>query len=139
MRIEGSFYALISFLFMFYGYFRAIDEPMISVVLTIFSLGTRVLLAYLLSAIPSIGYIGIWASIPIGWALADLAGLYYLHKKAAKPTDCFFDNSEILLIILGVKYAYCFYYYFHHWPAFSHRLPGLTGQYQKAFDRRNRY
>lgn len=87
LRIEGSFYALIGFLFMFYGYFRAIDEPMISVVLTIFSLGTRVLLAYLLSAIPSIGYIEIWASIPIGWALADLAGLYYLHKKAAKPTD----------------------------------------------------
>lgn len=87
LRIEGSFYALIGFLFMFYGYFRAIDEPMISVVLTIFSLGTRVLLAYLLSAVPSIGYIGIWASIPIGWALADLAGLYYLHKKAVKPSD----------------------------------------------------
>lgn len=87
LRIEGSFYALIGYLFMFYGYFRAIDEPMISVVLTIFSLGTRVLLAYLLSAIPSIGYIGIWASIPIGWALADLAGLYYLHKKAVKPAD----------------------------------------------------
>lgn len=87
LRIEGSFYALIGFLFMFYGYFRAIDEPMISVVLTIFSLGTRVLLAYFLSAIPSIGYIGIWASIPIGWALADLAGLYYLHKKAVKPAD----------------------------------------------------
>lgn len=87
LRIEGSFYALIGFLFMFYGYFRAIDEPMISVVLTIFSLGTRVLLAYLLSAVPSIGYIGIWASIPIGWALADLSGLYYLHKKAVKPAD----------------------------------------------------
>jgi Na+-driven multidrug efflux pump len=87
LRIEGSFYTLIGFLFMFYGYFRAIDEPMISVVLTIFSLGTRVLLAYLLSAVPSIGYIGIWASIPIGWALADLAGLYYLHKKAVKPAD----------------------------------------------------
>lgn len=87
LRIEGSFYALIGFLFMFYGYFRAIDEPMISVVLTIFSLGTRVLLAYLLSAIPSIGYIGIWASIPIGWALADLAGLYYVHKKTVKPAN----------------------------------------------------
>ncbi|MGM9906111.1 MATE family efflux transporter [Lactobacillus sp.] len=87
LRIEGSFYALIGFLFMFYGYFRAIDEPMISVILTIFSLGTRVLLAYFLSEVPSIGYIGIWASIPIGWALADLAGLYYLHKKAVKPAD----------------------------------------------------
>ncbi|MFR0614084.1 hypothetical protein ACLUXJ_06890 [Lactobacillus porci] len=43
------------------------------------------LLVYLLSVVPSIGYIGIWASIPTGWALADLAGLYYLHKKAVKP------------------------------------------------------
>lgn len=69
---------------MFYGYFRAIDEPMISVVLTIFSLGTQVLLAYLLSAVPSIGYIGIWASIPIGWALADLALDLYSPAPATR-------------------------------------------------------
>lgn len=41
---------------------------------TVISLGTRVALAYLLSAIPAIGVTGIWASIPIGWFLADLAG-----------------------------------------------------------------
>lgn len=80
LRIEGIFYCLIGFLFLFYGYFRAVERPVISVVLTIASLGTRVLLAYVFSAIPTIGYTGIWMSIPIGWALADLAGLCFLRK-----------------------------------------------------------
>ena len=53
-----------------------------SVVLTVFSLGTRVALAYILSAIPAIGVVGIWWSIPIGWALADIVGLlYYKIRK----------------------------------------------------------
>lgn len=80
LRIEGVFYCLIGVLFLFYGYFRAVEQPVISVVLTITSLGTRVLLSYLLSEIPTIGYLGIWASIPIGWALADLAGWYFMKK-----------------------------------------------------------
>jgi Na+-driven multidrug efflux pump len=87
LRIEGSFYALIGFLFMFYGYFRALERPGISIILTVISLGTRVLLAYLLSAIPSVGVTGIWVSIPIGWALADLAGLIFynsLMKRISK-------------------------------------------------------
>ena len=51
-----------------------------SVVLTVISLGTRVALAYLLSAIPQLGVTGIWMSVPIGWALADLTGVvYYMH------------------------------------------------------------
>lgn len=80
LRVEGAFYCLIGFLFLFYGYFRAVERPFISVVLTIASLGTRVLLAYVLSGISAIGYLGIWVSIPIGWAFADLAGLYFLKK-----------------------------------------------------------
>ena len=78
LRLEGAFYCLIGFLFLFYGYFRAVERPFISVMLTIASLGTRVLLSYVLSGIPAIGYLGIWVSIPIGWALADLAGMYFL-------------------------------------------------------------
>ena len=51
-------------------------------VLTVFSLGTRVALAYILSAIQAIGVVGIWWSIPIGWALADIVGLlYYKIRK----------------------------------------------------------
>lgn len=52
-----------------------------SVVLTVISLGTRVVLAYLLSAIPDVGVVGIWWSVPIGWILADLAGLLYYKNK----------------------------------------------------------
>ena len=73
LRIEGAFYCLIGFLFLFYGYFRAMRRPGMSVVLTVISLGTRVVLAYTLSAVPWIGVRGIWAAVPIGWLLADLA------------------------------------------------------------------
>ena len=54
-----------------------------SVVLTVISLGTRVALAYILSAIPVLGVAGIWWSVPIGWALADAVGViyYFVCKK----------------------------------------------------------
>ncbi len=74
LRVEGAFYCLIGFLFLFYGYFRAVERPAVSVVLTVVSLGTRVGLAYALSAVPGIGVTGIWMSVPIGWFLADAAG-----------------------------------------------------------------
>ena len=82
LRIEGAFYALIGILFLFYGLYRALGNPGMSVVLTVMSLGTRVALAYALSAIPLLGVVGIWWSIPIGWFLADaLGGVYYLIKR----------------------------------------------------------
>lgn len=84
LRIEGAFYCGIGCLFLLYGLYRALGRPGMSVVLTVISLGTRVALAYLLSAIPAIGVIGIWWSVPIGWALADLTGL--LYYKAQRKT-----------------------------------------------------
>lgn len=85
LRIEASFYFGIGLLFLFYGYFRAVNKPGISVVLTVVSLGMRVLLAYLLSSIESVGVTGIWLSVPIGWVLADAAGVYfYVHGRAPK-------------------------------------------------------
>lgn len=82
LRIEGAFYIGIGWLFLLYGLYRALGRPGMSVVLTVFSLGTRVALAYILSAIPAIGVVGIWWSVPIGWALADIVGLlYYKIKK----------------------------------------------------------
>ncbi len=83
LRIEGAFYFGIGCLFLLYGLYRALGRPYMSVVLTVFSLGTRVLLSYLLSAVPYIGVIGIWWSIPIGWLLADLIGIVYytINKK----------------------------------------------------------
>lgn len=82
LRIEGAFYFGIGFLFLLYGFYRAIKRPEMSLVLTIISLGTRVLLAYTLSRIPAIGVAGIWVSVPIGWVLADLTGfLYYIPRR----------------------------------------------------------
>ena len=83
LRREGTFYCGIGCLFLLYGLYRALGKPGMSVVLTVISLGTRVALAYLLSAVPTIGVTGIWWSVPIGWGLADLAGL--LYYKAGKP------------------------------------------------------
>ena len=84
LRIEGAFYCGIGCLFLLYGLYRALGKPGMSVVLTVISLGTRVALAYLLSAIPAIGVTGIWWSVPIGWMLADLTGL--LYYKAQRKT-----------------------------------------------------
>ena len=83
LRIEGAFYCGIGWLFLLYGLYRAVKRPGMSVVLTAISLGTRVALAYLLSAIPAVGVAGIWAAVPIGWLLADATGVgYYLRRRA---------------------------------------------------------
>ena len=82
LHIEGAFYALIGVLFLLYGLYRALGRPGMSVVLTIVSLGLRVALAYALSALPGVGVVGIWWSVPIGWVLADAFGiLYYLRRR----------------------------------------------------------
>lgn len=87
LRIEGAFYIGIGVLFLLYGLFRAIGKPGMSVVLTVISLGSRVALAYGLSAIPQIGVFGIWWSVPIGWILADITGIlsyYFIQRKMSK-------------------------------------------------------
>lgn len=76
LRIEGAFYCGIGCLFLLYGYYRAVKKPGMSVILTVISLGTRVALAYILSAY--IGETGIWMAIPIGWVFADITGLAYM-------------------------------------------------------------
>ena len=87
LRIEGAFYFGIGCLFLLYGLYRAIERPGMSVVLTVISLGTRVVLAYMLA--PVIGETGIWIAIPIGWILADLTGygFYMLKRRTILPVD----------------------------------------------------
>lgn len=80
LRIVCPFYCLIGFLFMFYGLYRGMGKPQMSIVLTVISLGTRVALAYILSDIQWISIVGIWWAIPIGWFLADFAGFIYYRK-----------------------------------------------------------
>ncbi len=81
LRIEGSFYFGIGILFLLYGYYRGIQRAEMSLVLTIISLGTRVLLSYLLAPNTPLGVNAIWWAIPIGWILADLTGLFYYAKQ----------------------------------------------------------
>ena len=84
LRVEGTFYCGIGILFLLYGYYRGINRPEMSLVLTVISLGTRVALAYLLAPLPAIGVLGIWSAIPIGWVLADAAGILYLRQLELK-------------------------------------------------------
>ena len=86
LRLEGSFYLGIGWLFLLYGYYRAVKRAEMSVVLTVISLGMRVALAYLFSA-TALGVAGIWIAIPIGWALADMTGLFFLRRafQSQKP------------------------------------------------------
>lgn len=79
LRIEGALYCGIGCLFLLYGYYRAVKRPVMSLVLTVISLGLRVVLAYILSDL--IGETGIWVSIPIGWLLADITGLIYMKRS----------------------------------------------------------
>lgn len=87
LRIEGAFYFGIGLLFLLYGYYRAVHKPGISVVLTVISLGTRVVLAYALSSVAWIGVTGIWVSVPIGWILADLTGMWYYWRCRRRPAE----------------------------------------------------
>lgn len=84
LRVEGTFYCGIGLLFLLYGYFRGVNRPMMSLVLTIISLGSRVALAYLLAPIPQIGVWGIWWAVPIGWALADVVGLLTMRARSKR-------------------------------------------------------
>ena len=80
LKIEGSMYVGIGVLFLWYGYFRGINKPHISLLLTVISLGTRVILSYTLAPHTPLGVTAIWSSIPIGWVLADVVGLYLYMK-----------------------------------------------------------
>ena len=99
LKIEGACYCGIGILFLLYGYFRAVERPKVSLLLTILSLGTRVVLAY--TCAPLFGVGAIWLAIPIGWALADAAGVILLRrgslsrsrdKELQRSPDI--DNSE---------------------------------------------
>ena len=85
----GSSYTLMTFLtfiiiglcmgsgILFSMYFGAkkYEKIKMSLILTIVSLGTRVLIAYLLA--PSFGVEMIWWAIVTGWILADTIGIVY--------------------------------------------------------------
>lgn len=81
LKIEGTFYFGIGLLFLLYGYFRGIQKSGISLILTVISLGTRVLLSYTLAPNTPLGVTAIWWSIPIGWILADITGILIKNRQ----------------------------------------------------------
>lgn len=78
LRIEGTFYIGIGMLFLLYGFYRGVSRPAMSLVLTVISLGSRVAIAYAFAGILGVNII--WAAVPIGWILADVAGILYYRK-----------------------------------------------------------
>ncbi len=79
LRVEGVFYVGIGLLFLLYATYRGLERAGMSVVLTVISLGLRVLLAYAFA--PRFGTTAIWLSIPIGWFIADTVGLLGLTRE----------------------------------------------------------
>lgn len=84
LRIEGACYAGIGLLFLWYGYFRGMNRPQVSLLLTVISLGTRVALSYALAPHTALGVCAIWISIPVGWVLADICGYILLKTQNCK-------------------------------------------------------
>ncbi|MDO4977836.1 MAG: MATE family efflux transporter [Eubacteriales bacterium] len=81
LHIEGATYVGIGILFLWYAYYRGIQKPHISLILTIVSLGTRVALSYSFAPYCKAGVLIIWWSITIGWFLADAVGLGIYKKE----------------------------------------------------------
>ena len=78
LRMEGVFYVGIGMLFLLYATYRGLERAGMSVVLTVISLGLRVLIAYAFA--PRFGVTAIWLAIPIGWFIADAVGLLGLRR-----------------------------------------------------------
>ncbi len=84
--IVSVFYFLFSTLFTFNGALRGAGDTLIPMFITLFSLWViRIPLAYLLSKHFGLQEIGIWWSIPIGWAFGAVGSfLYYKSGKWKK-------------------------------------------------------
>ncbi len=85
LRMEGVFYAGIGLLFLLYATYRGLERAGMSIVLTVISLGLRVLISY--SFAPDFGAWVIWVSIPIGWLIADVVGIAGLGRAFQSKTD----------------------------------------------------
>ncbi len=82
MRTVSLFYAVFSVLMIFNGLLRGAGDTMVPMFSVTASLAVRVVVAYWLASIPSIGYRGIWWSIPTGWTIASIIPvLRYLSGK----------------------------------------------------------
>ena len=83
LQIIGSTYILFSLMFVINGVLRGAGDTVVPMFISLFSLWViRIPVAYFLSRIPSLGVIGIWWSIPIGWGAGVI--LYYAYYKMGR-------------------------------------------------------
>ena len=79
LRTEGLCYIGIGFLFLLYAIFRGLEQAGMSIVLTVLSLGLRVVLSYAFA--PHFGMMAIWLAIPVGWLIADIVGFVAMGRR----------------------------------------------------------
>ena len=79
LRTEGLCYIGIGFLFLLYAIFRGLEQAGMSIVLTVLSLGLRVVLSYAFA--PHFGMTAIWLAIPAGWLIADIVGFVAMGRR----------------------------------------------------------
>ena len=79
LRTEGLCYIGIGFLFLLYAIFRGLEQAGMSIVLTVLSLGLRVVLSYAFA--PHFGMMAIWLAIPAGWLIADIVGFVAMVRR----------------------------------------------------------
>ena len=82
LKTLSIFYTLLGIVVMFYSFFRGLGEMKVSIVLTIFSQGVRVIFSYVLVK-TVLGFTGIPVAVVLGWTTSTLLGLYF-HKKVMK-------------------------------------------------------
>ncbi len=83
LMIIGSTYLLFSTMFVINGLLRGAGDTLVSMFISLFSLWViRIPVAYFLSKNTSLGVLGIWWSIPIGWFSGMV--LYYWYYRLGK-------------------------------------------------------
>lgn len=97
LLIIGSSYLIFSAMFTINGLLRGAGDTLVPMFISLFSLWIiRIPVAYLLSSIPTIGIIGVFWSIPIGWASGTI--LYYLYflsgRWKTKGVVRYTDNGD---------------------------------------------
>lgn len=80
--VISLFYLLFMVLHVLMGVLRGSGDIYFPLLSALMVVAVRAPLAYILSAVPAIGDIGIWLSMPIAWAASDL--LLFLRYKSGK-------------------------------------------------------
>jgi len=93
ITVVSFFYILMGLMFVTNGVIRGSGDMTVSMVSTVASLGTRIIAAYILSSVSTIGYKGIWWSIPIGWTLGAFIAMFryrsgkWVEKRVVKTSE----------------------------------------------------